>query len=39
MSTTDERVRDVERDLAQRFSAYLGTVTNPSDIALLAAQL
>ncbi len=35
MSTTDERVRSVSGTLAQRFSAYLETVTSPSDIALL----
>ena len=35
MSSTDEQERGVSWTLAQRFSAYLGTGTNPSDIALL----
>jgi len=35
MSTTDTRVNSSSGTLAERFSAYLQTVTSPSDIALL----
>jgi hypothetical protein len=35
MRATDEWVREASGILAQRFSAYLGTFTCPSDVRLL----
>ena len=39
MRATDERVSGISGILAQRFSAYLGTFTSPSDIRLLVRSL